>query len=67
MVEAYVLNVWHEGETQPRETLHVRRPVEVMAAIPTLLKKHAGCHRIHVHSAGAHLFSVDCDGNTVTG
>lgn len=63
----YALKVFHEGELLPVETVTVSAAADVTDTIPMLLKKHAGCHRIHVYAGHALLFSVDCNGDTVRG
>lgn len=61
----YTLTVCHEGRPLPVETVRLTGSAQVLDTITALLKKHPGCHRIHVHAAAAHLFSVDCAGNNV--
>lgn len=63
----YSLKVMHEGEAFPTETATRATSAEVMEAIPRLLKRHPGCHRIHVYAGLSHLFLVDCRGNTAAG
>ncbi|RZI98469.1 MAG: hypothetical protein EON90_13255 [Brevundimonas sp.] len=61
----YTLTVFHKGNPVPTETAHASRAPEVLNKIQALLKKHDGCERIRVSSLTAHLFTVDCHGNTV--
>lgn len=62
----YTLTVCHEGQTLATETVLLATSAEVLSTIPELLKKHPGCHRIHVPAGVARLFSVDCNGDNVT-
>lgn len=61
----YTLRVFHEGSPLPIETARASRAPEVLERIPELLKKHPGCHRIHVETVAGFLFMVDCNGETV--
>lgn len=61
----YVLNVFHKGNPAPTETRYAKRAQEVLEQIELLLEKHRDCHRLSVHSLTAHLFTVDCNGETV--
>lgn len=63
----YTLTVCHESESLPTETVRLSGSARILDTITALLKKHPGCHRIHVHAGGARLFSVDCGGNNVAG
>ncbi|RZJ00910.1 MAG: hypothetical protein EON90_05240 [Brevundimonas sp.] len=61
----YTLTVFYKGQPGVAETAHATRAPEVLAKIAELLEKHKGCERIRVSSLNAHLFTVDCHGNTV--
>lgn len=63
---AYTLTVCHEGQPLATETIYLATAAQVLSRIPQLLTKHPDCHRIHVHTGGTRLFSVDCNGQTVT-
>ena len=62
---AYTLFVRNEGEAFPIETVRLANAQKVLDTISALLRKHPGCHRIHVHAGAARLFSVDCSGKNV--
>jgi hypothetical protein len=65
-MKSYVLKVFYEGVSVPREIIGGDRVSEVLATIPRLLAPHPGCYRVRVNLGDALLFSVDCSGLDVT-
>jgi len=63
----YCLSVYHPKEQHPTKTLSAESAPEVFDQISRLLADYHDCERVTVGVGPKHLFSVDREGNTMTG
>lgn len=63
----YRLEIHYPGEGRHRDCVVLHRGAEVVAAVPGILARHAGCERIVVYAEQTRLFSVDRQGNREPG
>ncbi len=63
----YRLEVHHAGNPRPTAVRSALSAAETLELIPSLLEGHPDCERVTVWFDITRLFTVDCQGNRVSG